>query len=167
MTQFIEGHPASIVWFSIHTVSATAEDYFVRGHKLGILCGWYNFMCSWEIFSAYVGWYGGIFWFNRSKQNSALWLTLALPSPDIGRITLTHWGRDKMDAISQTPFSSAFFFNENIWISIKISLKFVPKSPINNIPALVQIIAWCRPGDKPLSEAMMVNLPTHICVSRS
>ena len=46
--------------------------------------------------------------------------------------------------------------NENIWISIKISLKFVPKGPINNIPALVQIMAWRRPGDKPLSEPMMV-----------
>ena len=34
------------------------------------------------------------------------------------------------------------------------------------IPALVQIMAWRRPGDKPLSEAMMVNLPTHICVTR-
>ena len=29
------------------------------------------------------------------------------------------------------------FLNENIWISINISLKFVPKGPINNIPALV------------------------------
>ena len=58
------------------------------------------------------------------------------------------------------------FMNENVWISSKISLKFVPKGPINNIPALVQIMAWCRPGDKPLSEAMMINLPTHICISR-
>ena len=30
--------------------------------------------------------------------------------------------------------------NENVWIIIKISLKFVPKGPINNIPALVQMI---------------------------
>ena len=51
------------------------------------------------------------------------------------------------------------FVNENIWIPIKISLKFVPKGSINNIPALVQIMAWRRPGDKPLSEPMMVNLP--------
>ena len=58
------------------------------------------------------------------------------------------------------------FVNENARISIKISLKFVPKGRINNIPALVQIMAWRRPGDKPLSETMMVNLPTHICVSR-
>ena len=44
------------------------------------------------------------------------------------------------------------FLNENIWISIKISLKLVPRGSINNIPALVQIMAWRRPGDKPLSE---------------
>ena len=58
------------------------------------------------------------------------------------------------------------FLNENVIISIKISLKFVPKGPINNIPALVQIMAWRRPGDKPLSEAMMVSLLTHICITR-
>ena len=58
------------------------------------------------------------------------------------------------------------FFNENVWVSIKISLKFVPKGSINNIPALVQIMAWCRSGDKPLSEPIMVSLPTHIYVTR-
>ena len=57
------------------------------------------------------------------------------------------------------------FFNENVWISINISLKFVPKGPINNITALVQIMAWRRSGDKPLSEPMMVSLLTHICVT--
>ena len=58
------------------------------------------------------------------------------------------------------------FLNENVWVPIKISLKVVPKGRINNIPALVQIMAWRRPGDKPLSEPMMVSLPTHICVTR-
>ena len=47
------------------------------------------------------------------------------------------------------------FLNENVSIAIKISLKFVPKGPINNILALVQIMAWRRTGDKPLSEAMV------------
>ena len=37
---------------------------------------------------------------------------------------------------------------------------------MDNIPALVQIMAWRRLGDKPLSEPMMVSLPTHICVTR-
>ena len=59
------------------------------------------------------------------------------------------------------------FLNENVEILIKISLKFVPKGPIYNIPALVQILSWCRPGAKPLSEpSMMVSLLTHICVTR-
>ena len=59
------------------------------------------------------------------------------------------------------------FLNENIIISIEVSLKFVPKGPINNIPALVQIMAWRRQGDKPLSEPIMVWLPTHICLTRT
>ena len=42
------------------------------------------------------------------------------------------------------------------WIPIKILLKFVPKHPINNIPALVQLLAWRRHGAKPLSEQMMI-----------
>ena len=52
--------------------------------------------------------------------------------------------------------------NENIWISFNNSLK----CQINNIPALVPIVAWHRPSDKPLSEPMMVSSPTHICVIR-
>ena len=36
-------------------------------------------------------------------------------------------------------------------------MEFVPNGPINNIPALVQMMAWHRPGDKPLSEPMMAN----------
>ena len=58
------------------------------------------------------------------------------------------------------------FINENVRILINISLKFVPKGLINNILALIQILAWRRPGDKPSSEPMMVNLLTHICVTR-
>ena len=58
------------------------------------------------------------------------------------------------------------FLNENAWISIKISLKFVPRCPINNIPTLVWIVAWRRPGDNPLSEPMVISLLTHICVTR-
>ena len=39
------------------------------------------------------------------------------------------------------------FLNENVWISIEISL-FVPKGPINNNLALVQIMPSRRPGEK-------------------
>ena len=59
------------------------------------------------------------------------------------------------------------FLNENILISIKISSKFVPNDdPINNNPALVQVMAYRRSGDEPLSEPIMVISLTHICVTQ-
>ena len=79
---------------------------------------------------------------------------------------LTHWGRDKMDAISQTTVSSAFSYMKMYELRLKFQWRLFLKGPINNIPALVQIMAWRRPGDKPLSEPMMVRLPTHICDTR-
>ena len=58
------------------------------------------------------------------------------------------------------------FVNEGVRISLKISLKFVPQIWINDIPSLVQIMAWRRPGNNPLFEPMMDSLPTHICITR-
>ena len=81
---------------------------------------------------------------------------------------LTQWGRDKIAAISQTTFLNAFF-NENMWIALKISptnlAQHVSNGPINNIPPLVPITDWRLPGDKPLLGPMLVSLPTHICVT--
>ena len=56
--------------------------------------------------------------------------------------------------------------NENVWISCRISLKFVRNVRINNIKTLVQIMAWLRPGNKPSSEPMVVSFLTHICITR-
>ena len=78
---------------------------------------------------------------------------------------LTQWGRDKWTPFRRRHFQM-HFLEWKFWIPIKISLKFVSKVPINNIPALVQIMAWRRSGAKPLSEPMMVSLLTHICVTR-
>ena len=71
-----------------------------------------------------------------------------------------------MAAIFSDDIFKCIFLNETVLISIKISLKFGPKSPINNFSALVQIMAWRRQGDKPFSEARMESLLTHICVTR-
>ena len=57
------------------------------------------------------------------------------------------------------------FLNETIWNLIEISLYFVPRGPINNIPALLQIMAWRRPGGKPLSEPMVVIV--YLCIYAS
>ena len=62
-------------------------------------------------------------------------------------------------------FADNIFLNENVWILIKISSKFIPWHQNNNIPTLVQIMAWHWSGDKPLSEPMMVKLLTHMCVT--
>ena len=54
-----------------------------------------------------------------------------------------------MTGIVQTTF---IFLNENVWILLEISLKFAPIGQTNNIPALIQIMVWRRPGDKLLSK---------------
>ena len=64
-----------------------------------------------------------------------------------------HWVRDKMTAIFQT--LKYPFLNENVGISFTISVMFVSKVPINSKPTLFQIMAWHRPGDKPLPEPML------------
>ena len=57
------------------------------------------------------------------------------------------------------------FLNENVWIWIEISMKFVPRGQINKIPASVPIMAWHQSGDKPLSETMIISLLTDICIT--
>ena len=57
--------------------------------------------------------------------------------------------------------------NEIVLIATNISLNFVLNVLINNIPALVQIMACCRPGNKPLSEPMMFSLLTYMHHSAS
>ena len=83
-----------------------------------------------------------------------------LPQVSISLHYITHWGRDKMADISPTTFQLKQYLEWKYVISI------VSKGPINNSPALVQIMAWRPPGDKPLSEPIMVRLPTHIYVTR-
>ena len=78
---------------------------------------------------------------------------------NISRIFSQHWGREKNGRHFQMTFSNVFSW-------IKISLEFVLRGPINNTPALVQKIAWRRPGDKTLFEQMIGGLLTHICVIR-
>ena len=73
-------------------------------------------------------------------------------------LLITHWGREKMVVISSIDIFKCIFLNEKIFISIKISLKFVAEWPVDNKAALVQMMAWRRIGDKPLSEPMMAWL---------
>ena len=49
------------------------------------------------------------------------------------------------------------FVNEKFWILIKISLKCVPRGPIDNNQTLVQIMTWRWIGNKPLPEPMLTR----------
>ena len=69
---------------------------------------------------------------------------------------LTHLPWTKWTPFRQTTFSNDVF-NENRRIPIQISLRFVPKHPIANKPALVQVMAWRRTGYKPLHEPIMTQ----------
>ena len=91
---------------------------------------------------------------------------------DLGRIMagncwmlgmLTHLPLGKMAAILADNIFRCIFMNEMFCILIRISLKFVPRGPIDNRPALVQVMAWCQIGDKPLSEPMWTQF-TDACI---
>ena len=65
-----------------------------------------------------------------------------LTAPDVDvRVSSTHWSQDDRH------FPDDIFVNENTSISITNTLRFIPSGPISNIPASVQRMAWCRPGD--------------------
>ena len=48
-------------------------------------------------------------------------------------------------------------FNGSVWISITISLKFVPNGPIDYKSALFKVMAWRRTSEKPLPESMLTQ----------
>ena len=117
--------------------------------------------------------------FIKCPRNSVFTPDLSLRNWDVTRIypvivhsSGSHWsliyntlrarqhGRYFADDISK-----CISLNENVQISNKISLKFVLKGPINNVAALVHILACYQPGDKPTSETMMLILVTHLCVT--
>ena len=123
--------------------------------------GWYghNFIKIKFLWSRHNGVY-------TNDQHTLTKIDPVLISGHIGVNYIIHWVNTLRPRQNGRPFADDnfkhIFLNENVRISSKISLKFVPEGPINNILALVQIMAWRRPGDKPLSEPMMVRLSTHI-----
>ena len=62
-----------------------------------------------------------------------------------------------MAAILADDIFKCIFLNENNKMPIQISLKLVPRRPIDNKPALFQVMAWRQTGDKPLPEPMMAK----------
>ena len=88
---------------------------------------------------------------------------------------LTHWGRVKIAAISQTIISNTFSWMKMLEFRLKFHLSFFLRVQLTTYQhILVQIMAWRRPGDKLLSEPMMIRLPItndrlllmHMCATR-
>ena len=140
-----------ISWINIHVQYFTEHDNDKSKNLVGL------FLNSWIL--------------NRRKWprniESVAWWMMMSYGVDLGHDLLNTLrprqnGRHFADDIFK-----CIYLNENVWILIKISLTFVSEGPINNISALVQIMAWRRPGDKPLYEPMMVSLLTHICITRT
>ena len=71
---------------------------------------------------------------------------------------LTHIPLGKMANTLADEIFQRIFLNENIRISIKISLKFVPRGSNDNKSALVQVMAWCHTSDNPLPKEMLTQL---------
>ena len=102
-------------------------------------------------------------WADTKVANSKIGSANTAGQPDT---SLNTWRPRRNGRYFPDDIFKYIFLNENVWISIKIWLTFVLKGPINNIPTFVQIMAWCRLGDKPLSEQMVVRLPTYEYVTR-
>ena len=120
--------------------------------------------------------------FNQDFAEFSLWDSI-YKNPALVEVIILHWTGNKLLPVikvvhficvarpqwvkSSPPgqngccFADVVFksisLNEKAQILIKISLKFVRKGPINNIPAMVLIMAWLRPSDNPLSEPMLTQ----------
>ena len=93
-----------------------------------------------------VSFWGLDAWINCLPQQMRQYMTLThLPPGQNGH----HFADDIFKYI---------FWNEKEVVLIKISKKFIPNGPISNIPGLAQIMAWRRPGGKPLLEPMLIQL---------
>ena len=62
-----------------------------------------------------------------------------------------------MAAILVDDIFKCIYMNEKLLMLTGISLKFLPKGPIDNKSALVEAMAWRRAGDKSLPEPMLAE----------
>ena len=151
--------PASLMTFQCKYKSKPSVILFIETDPYTMLyCTYYSNLC---------------FDHNDRRENTKIfnqiWILFTLfygTDPESKELTLNTLRPRQNGRYFPDDILKCIFLNENVWILIMILLKFVLKSPISNILALVQIMAWCRPGNKPLSEPVMVSLLVHICITR-
>ena len=130
---------SDVLWMSDYAI------IMIKQH----LANWFPLLTVWSLWECVVIHAYPFF----SESNGGCYVANKVINTSRPREKSRHFADDNFERI---------FLNE-----YKISLKFAHKGPINNILTLGQIMAWCRPGDKPLSEPIMVSLLTHICLTRS
>ena len=128
---------------------------------------WSNMVSFWCKYNSSAYWWLKFYAKKSSKRNSCRFRCLSVGTVtwrSLGWVCIEYvWLGNHINTLRPIQngrhfpddISKCILLSENVLISIKISLKFVPKDPINNIPALT--MAWRRPGDKPLSEPMLVS----------
>ena len=128
------------------------ENTFENVFKMAAILAWHQLMCYHT--KACTKWKCHV----QKFQTFFFQPQCALPTdvPLFAKLLLTHRGLDKMAAPLADDIFQCISLNENFLILNKISLKYVPQGLIDNMAALVQIMAWRRKGDKPLSEPMLL-----------
>ena len=137
---------------------------------------WYFVRCLWRI--SYIARLRFHWRSNRMRWRSLKWtknvlvcrlhhheLRDVIPDFNSGVAEQTNWGREKIAAISQMTFSIVFCWMKIYEFRLRFHWSFVHNVRINNNSALVQIMAWRRRGDMPLSEPMMISSLTPICIA--
>ena len=139
---YVTHHPQHVGGPGSHLADAWTDNHSMSE---AVYCGLQT--CLDNITTRNMAW---IWWLSKWARSSwsAIWNDVAW---SVNTLRLRQNGRLFPDDIFKY-----IFLNENLSIMTKISLKFVPEGWFNKIAALVQIIAWHQPGDKPLSEPMMV-----------
>ena len=138
-------------------------------HQFVVICCVLIFMMSWLWLQRRRE---ATLWYRSKRLLADLCPTSALRTPRFGLLVIGVWQYISANRLRYVntlrprqngphfagDLFKCNFVNENIWISIKISLKFVSKAPISNIPALVQIMVWWRPSDTSFSQPMIAQL---------
>ena len=92
-----------------------------------------------------------------SFQSKICDLAVKQQSPSQMQSILTHLPPGQNSRHFRRRHFKCIFLYKNDRIPIWISMKFVPRCPIDNITAFVQLMAWRRPGDKPITEPMLTH----------
>ena len=91
----------------------------------------------------------------RGVWQSRLLTPLTWP---IATFHVKHWFGDEMGVIFDGRHFQINFITVNCYILLLISLISISKFPTDNMSALVQVKAWCRTGDKPIPDPVLIKI---------